>query len=494
MVAKKEITPFQQEMLKAAKKINEYKLVCEANIVSIIYKESNVLFDYDLKLEDFTNNTWKVYFAIANGIVKKEHKEVLDEMTVGLYLQKHEKLQSKFDEYGGYKTIEDAKTYINVENISGYILELKKWNYVLTLCKRGFPIYDRLSDYVDMPIDDIYNEYEALLNDGFVVNENVKSINALDGIHDLIESMDKGEGEGMPLDGANLLSDEIGGINFNGNIYGLGSNSGVGKSTTAINYLMPSVLKYNEKLVMIINEEDEQKVRKELLIWVLNNKYKENFPKYLLRKGNFDDKTKEKLHKAADWLEGQKENKNIIIIPLEKYTCATVIKIIKKYSSMGVRLFVLDTLKESSDSRNEQTWKSMERDMVDIYDVVKPSSRNVSLFVTYQLNKASNRIRYLTNNEIGQAKSIIDVMSVNIMMRRPYEDEYEGEKNQIYYYRKTGTGSEIRSPLDRSKHYMITFITKNRFGRANDEQIVSEYDLSTNTHTDIGYTRIVESW
>ena len=62
---------------------------------------------------------------------------------------------------------------------------------------------------------------------------------------------------------------------------------------------------------------------------------------------------------------------------------------------MGVRLFVLDTLKESSDSRDTETWKSMERDMVDLYDVVKPAAKNVALFVTYQLGKASVKMRYL---------------------------------------------------------------------------------------------------
>ena len=66
----------------------------------------------------------------------------------------------------------------------------------------------------------------------------------------------------------------------------------------------------------------------------------------------------------------------------------------------------------------------MERDMVDLYDVVKPAAKNVALFVTYQLGKASVKMRYLTNNEIGQAKNILDVFSVNLMMRKPFEDEF----------------------------------------------------------------------
>jgi len=300
----------------------------------------------------------------------------------------------------------------------------------------------------------------------------------------------------MPLDGCEILNREIGGINFNGHIYGIGANSGVGKSTTAINYLMPSVIKYNEKLVMMINEEDEKKVKRELLVWVANNVFKKELHKYELRDGRFSEETLDLLRKCADWLEEKKENPNITIIPFEKYTCKAAIKVIKKYSSMGVRLFVLDTLKESSDSRGTDTWKSMERDMVDLYDVIKPAAKNVALFVTYQLGKASVKLRYLTNNEIGQAKNILDVMSVNLMMRKPFEDEFDGGKHEIKAYKISGVNGKTKIPykLSKDKHYMLTWVTKNRFGQTDAFQIVSEYDLSTNVHKDVAICNVSQDW
>ena len=162
---------------------------------------------------------------------------------------------------------------------------------------------------------------------------------------------------------------------------------------------------------------------------------------------------------------------------------------------MGVRLFVLDTLKESADSRNIETWKSMERDMVDLYDVVKPAAKNVALFVTYQLGKASVKLRYLTNNEIGQAKNILDVFSVNLMMRKPFEDEFPGGSHEIKAY-KLGSKANTKIPyiLQRDKHYMITFITKNRFGVTDQFQIISEYDLSMNKHQDVAICNIAQDF
>ena len=491
------LTPFQEELIKAVKKVNEFKEACEANIAAIIYKQPEILYNYNLKLDEFSNNIWRVYWQIANDLLLIENKTVLDEITVGLYLEKHSKLSEKYDEYGGYKTIVNAGEYVQIENFDGYVQELRKWNAVLKIGKCGFAIQNKISDFADMTAEEVYNEYSIFLNDAFLhVESEVKSYNGLDGLYELIDKLNEGEGVGLPLYNAEILSKEIGGINLNGNIYGLGASSGVGKSTKAIEYLFPSVLKHQEKIVYIINEQDQNNFRKEALIWTCSNILKKPIHKYILRDGKFDEETKQILREAAKWLDSQKENRNITIIPLEHYSAKTVIKIIKKYHSLGVRLFVLDTLKESLDSRDEATWKSMERDMQDLYDTVKPAACNVGLFVTYQLSKSSGKTRHLSNFDIGQGRSIVDVMSANLMMRRPFDDEYENGKNEITCYRLEGKNKKTKIPfkLNRDKHYMITFIPKNRFGGTDVFQIVSEDDMSINIYKDIGICNVPEDW
>ena len=69
-----------------------------------------------------------------------KRKNALDDITVGLYLEKHPKLRSKYEEYGGYDTIVSASAYVNTENLYGYIQELRKWNSVIKLAKRGCPV------------------------------------------------------------------------------------------------------------------------------------------------------------------------------------------------------------------------------------------------------------------------------------------------------------------------------------------------------------------
>lgn len=495
---KNKVTAFEKEVLNTAKKVAEFKIAAEANVVSILYKAPDKLYDTNLTLDDFTENAWRVYFQIAHDIVLLEKKNVLDDITIGLYLEKHPKLKAKYDEYGGYDVIQRATTYIEVDNFDGYLSELRKWKAVIQLCKRGFPVKERLSDYADMTEEDIYNEHEAYLNHIFAnTSSEVKSYNIFDGMYEFIDEINNSVDVGMPFYNADILTSEIGGFNLNGNIYGLGASSGVGKSTMAFNWVVASAIKHGERVVMIINEEDERKMRKELLVWVANNIFKEELHKRTLRDGNFDEDTLRLLSKCADWIEQKKDEHILTVIPLERYSADIAIKIIKKYSSaFGCRVFILDTLKESFDAKTDEIYKSMMRDMVKLYDTVKPSAKNVGLFVTYQLGKGSLKMRYLTNNEIGQAKSIVDVMSVNLEMRRPYEDEYEGGSKELTCYRLEGANNKTKIPfkLKKENNPMITFITKNRFGVTGGNQIVSECNLSTNICKDIGICNVPQDF
>ena len=505
---KRQLTPFQQEQVETAKKIIEYKLAGEANVVSILYQSPDLLYDVSLTLEDFSNNVWKVYFTIISELVLTERKSVIDDITVGLYLEKHPKLRAKYQEYGGWGMIQSSAEYVKIENFYGYMTELKKWKAVLQLCKRGFPVKNKLPEYADMTLEEIYDDFEIHLNDIFVnTNEDVQSYNVFDNMLDFVDNLGETSKANFPFYGFERLTEMTGGFNLNGNIYGIGGNSGSGKSTMVFNLIIPTAIQTNEKTVFFINEEDEKKFKKDLLIWVANNvfiqkheKYKkfEHIHKYQIRDGNFSDEIKDLLVDCAKWIEELKNKRILTVVPLERYSAKIVIKLIKKYSTAhGIRLFVLDTLKESYDADTNEIYKSMMRDMVALYDVVKPSAKNVGLIVTYQLGKSSLKMRHLTNNEIGQAKSILDVMSVNIMIRRPYDDEYEeGNKHLDCYYIPKGASkaTKIQYKLKKENHPMLLFVTKNRFGETDVKQIVAECDLGTNICKDVAYTNVPQDW
>lgn len=489
----KKLTPYQEELLKAVKTVKEYKLACEANIVSIYYKKPDLMYDFELKLEDFTENTWRVYWQIAYDIVIKEHKPVLDDVTIGLYLEKHNKLKKKYEDYGGYETIEKATEYVKTENLGGYIAELNKWNTVLMMLKNKFPVYDRLSEFADMSLDDIYVEYEAILNHIFInADEDIQSYSIEEGIDDLIDELNEGLAVGLPYYEMPLLNKETGG-QLTGNITLVGGLSNMGKTTLVRSMCIPASIKNGEKLVIIINEEGRRKWQREMLVWVANNIYKFDLQKFVVRDGKYSDEVMDMLRKCANWIKEKASDNTVTIIPFNKYRTEKAIKVIKKYASLGVKYFILDTYKADSGNRSDKMWLEMQQSMVDIYDTVKTDGgKDVHIVITFQLAKSSARQRFYSQDNIGQAKNIVDVASTCLMIRDVFEDEYTGEKNALKVYKLEGKNGKSKIPvnLDHDKHYQLIFIVKNREGAANNYQIVVEHDMSRNLLKEVGFTSV----
>lgn len=485
-------TPYEQHQANIRKKILGYKLGDEGFVVAMMYKNPDLLKESNLSDDDFHGEGWKAYFKILKGLIINEKRMCASEVDVGLYLKKHPEQKKEYDKFGGYSTIETAlKKYVSEQNFDSSLENLRKWNTILKLLDRGFPIDDKkLSNIADITIDELYDEYNVYLNDIFSnIENNAPAYNGFEGMRELVDELDEGNGIGIPFANCDILNSETGGM-LGGNIIGIGASSGVGKSTLSINYVFPSMVAYDLKALFIINEEDERKFKKEALIWYCTNVLKKPTQKRTLRDGGFDDETKEALYKASDWFESQKENHNITIIPLERYTAKTVVKLLKKWSHM-VDVIVLDTLKESADSRNKESWKSMMTDCVDFYDCIKHT--DTCMIITYQLVK--NKSRYLTNADIGVSKGILDIFSVNLFFRRPLQSELKGGKDELYCYRTGGEYGNSKMPLDleKDKHYMICFISKNRFGNSGI-QIVSEADFSINRYEDLGYCVVPEDF
>jgi len=493
---KNKLTPFEEELIKAMKKVKEFKVNCESNIISILWKNTDLYFTYDnLKLKSFSENRWRVYWQIGYDIVIKEKKQVLDDITVGLYLEKHLKLKDKYEEYGGYNYINKAKEYVQINNIEGYIEELNKWNVVLQLLRKKFPIYDRIKDFADMTMNEIYDEYEAVLNHIFInVDGDDKTYDIVDGIDDLIEELDKGIAIGLPLYNSPMLTKEVGG-NLEGNITLIGGLSGAGKTTLSRNLVLGNIITHKEKIIIIINEEGKDKWQREYLVWIANNIFKKDLQKYIVRDGKYSPEVKELLKKCSEW--AKKHEKTIMLKPFQKYTTAKAIKTIRKYASMGIKYFMLDTYKADTQTNDKDSyWFNMQQNMVEIYDTIKSESKNVHIWITFQLTKSSSRQKYYTQENIGMAKNIVDVASTCIMIRHLFPDEYSGEKHALYVFRKEGKNgkSEIPVSLDKNKNYQILFIVKNREGGTNQYQIVVEHDLSKNTYKEIGYCVVPCDW
>lgn len=480
--------------------ILKYKIPNEANIVGSFWKDPELYLEYRLNPNHFgdnkKSNIWKVYYIIGREIVKEGKKKITD-IEVGLYLGKHPKLKKIYEVSGGFDTINELYSYIDTNNAEGYINEFNKWYGLLELNKRGWLKHDNIKEFIDYELEDIYKLYNAQFNDIFIhATSNIKSYNLCSDLDELIEEADRGLIRGLPLHNASLLDDAIGGVR-KGEITMLGASSGVGKSTTMIELLFPTIIERDEKMVVILNEQDEKKMRREFLTFIMNNVYNAKFNKKRWLQGKFTDEEREYIYKAKKYMQNIEDRQNITIVPLIKYSVELVVKLINKYSAMGVEMFVLDTFKPNTNSKGTQMWLEMQQDAVKLYDCIKPVSNNVALWINLQLAKSTVRERYLGIDAIGVSKNVVDVASTFIAIRELWTIERAKGRHevQILEYFNDDMKSKRKFSIEEENHinHHIIFIPKSREGGSN-HQIVVENNLGLNTYKELGLTYIEESW
>ena len=357
--------------------------------------------------------------------------------------------------------------------------------------KQGFPVKDKLSDFADMSLDEIYAILQAQINNTFLKHSDSlnKSYDISDNIDGLIEDLQNGAEVGLPYLNMPLLNQQTGGCML-GNVTLIGGVTNAGKSTFVRDVHVPSLIKHKEKCVIMINEEDLSRVQRELIVWYVNNELNYELHKYVLKEGVWNDEVKSYIMKAVDWLKKMKEEHLITVIPFKTFTTSNAIKVINKYSALGVKYFILDTFKaDSTTGANENIRVQMNQNMVALYDTVKPANKNVHLLCTMQLNKASVRMKKYDLDSIGEAKGISDVSSTAIMMRKLFDDEKENLKVYQDEVDAYGIVHQKEIPLDPRKRYQVFFVVKSREG-STDRQIVAEVDFSRNIYKEIGYCYI----
>lgn len=495
---RKKLTPFEKEKHDTIAELIEKKKAMEANVVGLIYKKPELLYETNLTTDDFHDNVWRVYYEIIYNLVIKEKKNVINDVVVGVYLEKHEKLRAVYEDKKGYALIDITVKHVNIENFDAYVSEIRKFNALIKLCGLGFPVRDRISEFMDMSAEEIYDEYMVKLNHTFTnVDADVKSYKLSDGIYDLIDKLNEGQALGLPFYDLPTLTNETGGQCL-GTITLLGGVSNAGKSTVARSATIPSIIKLKSSVVIMINEDSFEKWQREMLVWVANNILHFDLQKHTVRNGNYSKEVVQKLKEAADWIHQQEKDSKIIIVPFLQYRTDKAIKIIRKYAAMGVEYFVLDTFKMDAGEISQNSWLQMQQSMVNIKDTIKSESLNVHILITFQLEKGSSVMRYYTQNNIGMAKNIVDVASTCIMIRDIFDDEYEDGKHKLKVYRvdklTNNTTKNVVQHLDKNKKYQVFFIVKNQEGAANSYQIVVEHDKSRNVIREIGRCNIIPNF
>ena len=461
-------------------KLKADRQIIECNFILNLFKEPDRFDDYpNVKNgEDILTIDGIFYYGILENMLKSGYSEISD-MSIHAYLENHEGLKKRYEETGGFKTIQEIMSLTDSGNLDKYYDDLVKSNFLIRLYKKGFNVLPNMEKFADMDAESVYDYYIYQLSNVSVGKiEKIQEIDLSDGYLPFIDEWDKGDGQGYRI-ALPMLNYRLLGIHRQNLMLHL-SGIGFGKTTSAISwYIMPAIEDGND-VCIIANEQGESEWRQMLLSTIAFNKLNvriKGFDRHKIMQGGYTPEEKKALERAQEWIKQQ--SGKLKLFSMSDYGISNIKKIITKYSKIGTGLFVVDTLKPPIDA-DERAYAKFIDLTKELFQVAK--KRDVAIIATAQLTPDAMSRRYLDLTCIGRAKQAAEVADTVVMFRPMSQDEKERE-GQVFVWEN---GEKKNVTLNPDNEFISIFVAKNRWGPTTP-QIVVERNMSFNSYKQMGW-------
>lgn len=480
---------------KCLEKINENREQIEAPFVFCFWKDPDLYDDYkfvnDKKDETLKSKDAQFYFNLGKALYDAGFRK-FDNITVYGFLQNKPNVKETFEDYGGYREVENLKQLVNVENVDAYFDKIAKLNTLEALCELTFNSFEDVSKFDKMSSQQVYDYFEYKLNDISITSTHDVEEESLVIDDEFIEECNTGDAVGISYaKNCPIMNYLTLGVPL-GEMFMIAGHSGVGKSSFVFENMVLPMAEEGVKVAIVSNEMRSKDYKimllahiltKELNYWGLTRKQ--------IKMGHFTNEQREMLNKAKKI--SQEKYSSLGFIKLFDNDIGKVLKYIKKKSKRGYQIFVWDTMK-SDDSLDEKMFLQLLINSRKVFQLA--SKENIAIIPTYQLALYTVNQRYLDASCLANGKQIKEVFSEMIYMRQLWQDEYTGEKYDCKAYQlqknEDGKYTKIKRmiELDKDKKYIVAFLDKTR----NDEdkqQVLYEVNGRFNSWKEIGYCNIL---
>lgn len=462
---------------KYPEKLTKGRNSLEGSFVFTLWRKPELFGDYEIDEDTLKTEDGDFYYKFGKEMYRKGLKS-FDNISIYTFLENKPTLRKKYEKKGGYATVEELKELVDINNADSYYDEIIKMNILLSLHDKGFNVVSNFDKFQNMSSQDVYDYFDYILNNVTLNKQNNVNIEDLSsGYEKYIDEWDSGADVGFPV-ATPSLNYMLAGVHKENLMLHL-AGIGQGKTTTAIFLYVIPAIKNGENVCIIANEQSISSFRQMILATVMFNEI--NYKKMNRQKiiiGKYNNEQKEKLKEAAEWIKNQKGK--IIFAEMENYSISSVKKVIKKYSKIGIGLFLFDTLKPQSDA-SDRSWGEFSEVAKELFILSK--HEQVAIVATAQLSPESTFRKYLDLSCIGKSKAIAETAST-VVMFRTLSDE---EKDEIRPYSFDRVKKEkVFHDLDVEKDYIMLFVAKNRYGQINP-QIIFERNMNFNYLREVGY-------
>lgn len=471
---------------KYPKELLNGRIEIEGNVISSFFKDMLLLDETTFSQKDFVSSDGLFYFSMLKQLRKKGFYS-LDEVTILSNLK--EDVVERYEELGGWDTIQHQMDIINLANFDTYIDILYRENILLNMHKDGFNLLKEIdiNDNKIKPInlfrkmtaEEVTDWYEARLSTyGTGYTSKIIEEEEIDFDDQFIEDCAEGIENGVPFEDAGMdvnldtvncfpfLSRQINGL-LPGTTTMLGGFSSAGKSTWWITTIM-ALLEQDRKVLIISNEENVKKFKIKFLVWLLT-KYERYYKltKKKLMSGNINKEDRAHLKNVQDYWKDKYKGKVKFISINDADMVVIKKKIRENVLRYGYDTVLYDTFKiQAGDIKGERTDLSLVRDSRDFDKMAK--KYNLIMLCSVQLAEAMRGTLFLSAAVLSNSKQIKEQLENLLLMRTLYEEELD-EKNKLFCkpFRLTKVGDkwiEEKYDADPTSVYRILFVEKCRSG------------------------------
>jgi len=464
------------------------RIEIEGNVVSCFFKDMLLLDEVKLEPKDFVTADGHFYYSLLKNLRKKGFY-TLDEITI--LSNCSEEVIQKYEERGGFETIQHQIDIINVQNFDVYIDILYRENILCNMYLDGFNLINpiMIGDKKIAPLkllrrmnaEEVVDWYESRLSEygtGYS-SKVIEEEEITEFTNEFINECEEGIENGVPFDEGDLdvnlssmncfpfLSRQVGGL-LPGTFTMLGGFSSTGKSTWFITIVM-ALLHYDRKVLIITNEEDVKRFKIKFLVWMLG-KYTRYFKltKKKMTSGQIDTEDRKYLKEVQNFWKENYSNRVKIISVADADMSIVKKKIRENVLRYGYDTVLYDTFKmQEDDFKGTRQDLSLVRDSRELFKLAK--KYNIIMLASVQLAEYMKGKLFLDSSVLSNSKQIKEVLENLFLMRNLYEEEKD-KKNKFYCRpfrlakNSSGKWTEEKYELDPSGVYKVLFCEKCRGG------------------------------
>ena len=462
------------------------RIETEGNVVSCFFKDMLLLDETSFVKDDFLTKDGRFYFELISHLRKKGFFS-LDEITI--LSNCNEDVLERFEDCGGWETIQHQIDIINVQNFDIYADTLYRENIITRLHDDGFNLLKEvevqnkklipLKLFRKMTAEQVTDWYEArIASYGSGYSSKILEEEEIDFDDEFFDSCAEGLENGVPFDVGGIddnldeincfpfLSRQINGL-LDGTLTVMAGYSGSGKSTWFVTLIM-ALLFRGRKVLIISNEENVKKFKIKFLIWLLakKNRYY-NLTKKKLISGNMSSEDRKQLKSVQKyWREEFKGSLKFISIS-DANMGVVKKKIRENVLRYGYDTVLYDTLKlDFSTAGDTRQDLALIKDTRDLDSIAK--KYNIIMLASLQLAIHTMGKLFLDSSTLSNAKQSKEVMENLFLIRNVYPEEFD-PKSKYYcnpFRLKKVNDKWIEEPYDPKAHavYKMLFLDKTRSG------------------------------